>query len=228
MPVYRLTEDLSFPPVHLAEDGLLAVGGDLDTKRLLLAYRSGIFPWYCAGEPMLWWSPDPRMILVPDDFHMSRSLERVLKQGTYRVTLDEAFEEVIRCCAAVPRRDQDGTWITEEMIAAYSVLHEEGYAHSVECWLEDRLVGGLYGISLGACFFGESMFSHEANASKVALATAVAQFKRWKIGMIDCQVENPHLFSLGAREIPRGLFMKLLAEGLQVPTRKGRWRLDVE
>lgn len=226
MPVFRLTEELVFPPPHLAEDGLLAIGGDLRQERLLLAYRSGIFPWYSEGEPILWWSPDPRIILLPDEFHAARRLQRVIKQGVFRVTLDTAFEEVIRSCATAPRKGQPGTWITRAMQKAYCALHHAGYAHSIECWQNDELAGGLYGVSLGACFFGESMFSRIPNASKVALATAVAQFKRWGIGLIDCQVSNEHLSRLGAREIPRSRFLKLLEHALRAGTRRGLWRLD--
>ena len=176
MPVFLLDKDLVFPPPDLADEGgLLAIGGDLSEKRLLLAYRMGIFPWYSEGDPLLWWSPDPRLILLPEEFHVSRRLARVIRQGVFRITMDEAFGSVIRACAETPRHDQGsrgsparpGTWITGEMVEAYCRLHAAGYAHSVECWREDELAGGLYGVSLGNCFFGESMFSRASDASKV-------------------------------------------------------------
>jgi len=223
MPVYRLTDDLAFPPVHHAESGLLAVGGDLSCERLLLAYRSGIFPWYSDGEPILWWSPDPRMILLPDEFHCSRSLKRTIKKGTYRVTLDRAFPEVIRACGKTPRPRQDGTWITDDMEAAYIRLHQNGFAHSIECWREDTLVGGLYGVALGGAFFGESMFSHQDNASKVAMHALVTAARHWGIAVIDCQVANPHLASLGAREVSRNIFVQVLRNGLQAELSDGAW-----
>ncbi len=223
MPIYRLTEELIFPPVHLAEDGLLAVGGNLSRKRLLLAYRSGIFPWYSDGEPLLWWSPDPRMVLIPEEFHCSRSLLRVVKKGTFRVTLNQAFAQVIHACGETPRPGQDGTWITSEMEAAYIDLHEAGYAMSIECWSGETLVGGLYGIALGGCFFGESMFSHQPNASKVAAYTLVRAASAWGIPLIDCQVANPHLQSLGAREIRREAFLARLTVGLRAPLSEHAW-----
>jgi len=226
MPIFRLTDALAFPPPHLAEEGLLAVGGDLRPERLLLAYRSGIFPWYSEGEPILWWSPDPRMILLPAELHLSRRFRRKLRQAPFRLTLDTAFAQVIQACATVPRKHQDGTWITPAMESAYTQLHHAGYAHSVECWRDENLVGGLYGISLGACFFGESMFSREPDASKIALAALVAQCRRWGIGLIDCQVANPHLGRLGAREVPREVFLKLLAQGLRAQSRRGPWSFD--
>jgi leucyl/phenylalanyl-tRNA--protein transferase len=223
MPIFRITDDLVFPDPRLADDGLLAVGGDLSHERLLLAYRHGIFPWYSAGEPILWWSPDPRMILLPKELHVSQRLRRTIRQGVFRVTLDTAFPEVIHACARVPRKHEKGTWITAAMTHAYIGLHHEGYAHSVECWRGNSLVGGLYGLSLGACFFGESMFSRESNASKVAIATLAAQLEQWGIDLIDCQVANPHLFRLGGREIPRDAYLVLLRQALRTPTRRGAW-----
>ncbi len=228
MPIYRLTNDLAFPPPHFAEDGLLAVGGDLSQDRLLLAYRGGIFPWYSKGEPILWWSPDPRMILLPGKFHCPASLRRLLNKGVFRFTFNTAFAQVIRNCSKAPRPGQDGTWITSEMEQAYTALHEAGHAHSVECWRGGELVGGLYGVGLGACFFGESMFSKASNASKAALAVFVEQCKRWEIGLIDCQVANAHLYSLGAREIPRDAFLKMLASGLRRQGRRGPWAFDAD
>lgn len=223
MPVYRLTDDLVFPPVHHAEAGLLAVGGDLHTERLLLAYRSGIFPWYSEGEPLLWWSPDPRMILIPGEFHCSRSLRRLINRGAFRVTLDQAFREVIRACRKTPRPRQDGTWITPEIEAAYIRLHRLGYAHSIECWEGDVLAGGLYGVAIGGGFFGESMFSHRDNASKVAFHALAGAALAWGIPFIDCQVANPHLEKLGAREVSRSTFLKLLRAALQHPLAEGAW-----
>jgi leucyl/phenylalanyl-tRNA---protein transferase len=224
MPIYRLTDDIAFPPVHFAEDGLLAVGGDLRPERLLLAYGSGIFPWYSEGEPLLWWSPDPRMVMFPDSFHCARSLRRVVNKGVFEVTLNRAFPEVIEACSGTPRPGQDGTWITSEMEAAYVGLHEAGYAMSIECWAEGKLAGGLYGIALGGCFFGESMFSHQANASKVAMHALIVSAKAWGIPFIDCQVANPHLASLGAQEIGRREFMKHLDAGLRVRLAPEAWK----
>ena len=228
MPVYRLIDEIIFPPPEKAgPDGLLAVGGDLSSARLLLAYKLGIFPWYSEGQPILWWSPDPRLVLEPDKFHISRRLGRLLKQGTFKVTFDRAFESVIRACASVPREGQDGTWITPEMQQAYIRLHEEGFAHSVESWLDGELAGGIYGVSLGKCFFGESMFSYKSNASKVALATLIQRLKVWDFSMLDAQVTTHHLLSLGAKEISRSVFLKRLREALSFPTVKGKWPANV-
>jgi leucyl/phenylalanyl-tRNA--protein transferase len=226
MPVYRLSDDLVFPPPWLADDGLLAMGGDLSRERLLLAYRSGIFPWYSPGDPILWWSPDPRMILKPEQMHVSQSLRRALKKSKFRFTADTVFPEVIRGCAKIPRKKEHGTWITSAMEAAYIDLHEAGFAHSIEVWHGDELAGGLYGVSLGACFFGESMFSREAGASKAALAVFAQQCLRWGITLIDCQVANAHLHTLGAYEISRREFLHALNVCLKSPTRRGPWTLD--
>lgn len=229
MPVFRLTKRVAFPPANLAtEDGLLAVGGDLSVDRLLLAYREGIFPWPSDNTPLLWWSPDPRMVLFLDEFHCSKRLRRVINSGVFRVTADTAFDQVIRHCATVPREGQDGTWITDDMAAAYTAVHHAGYAHSIETWRGDTLVGGLYGISLGACFFGESMFALEADASKVAMARLVERLRMWNFGFIDCQVHTAHLARLGARNIPRGQFLRLLENGLETPTRVGPWSMEGE
>lgn len=227
MPVFRLTDDIVFPPPHLADDGLLAVGGDLRPERLLLAYSAGIFPWYSEGEPLLWWSPDPRMVLYPQHFHMSRSLHRILKKGTFRFSIDTAFSDVIRACGDTPRPGQDGTWITDAMIEAYAELHRLGFAHSVECWNaeSDTLVGGLYGLSLGAAFFGESMFSWEPNASKAAMATLVAFCETNALRFIDCQLPTDHLHSLGARPVPRARFLHELEHAMKEPTLAGPWDL---
>ena len=227
MPVFRLTDDLVFPPPQLAtRRGLLAVGGDLRVERLLLAYSMGIFPWYSEGEPILWWSPDPRLILLPGEFHVSTRLARVIRQGIFTVTMDEAFDRIIEGCAAAPRPGQHGTWIVPEMIAAYCRLHQAGYAHSVECWQDGALAGGLYGVSLGECFFGESMFHRVPNASKVALAALAARLKSWGFSMIDCQLTTGHLVRLGAREISRRRFLRMLEAGLKGETRIGKWALE--
>jgi len=225
MPVYRLTRELVFPSPHEAEpDGLLAVGGDLGSARLLLAYSMGIFPWYSEGQPILWWSPDPRCVLELEDFHVSRRLRRVLNQGRFRVSFDEDFRAVIRACAAVERPGQEGTWITAEMEQAYVRLHEAGLAHSVECRLGADLVGGIYGIALGRGFFGESMFHRERDASKVALARLVERLAGWGFHFIDAQVTTSHMLSLGAREVPRTAFLESLDAALRHPTRRGSWR----
>lgn len=214
--------DTPFPPLEKAmriPNGLLAAGAALSPQRLLNAYRLGIFPWFNVGEPILWWSPDPRMVLIPGEFKLSRSLAKVLRSTDYEVRFDSApssglrtgFEQVMRACAA-PRNGQTGTWIHEDMIAAYSALHEMGYAHSVETWQDGELVGGLYGIALGRMFYGESMFSTVSNGSKIALAHLTRQLARWDFGMIDCQMNTPHLASLGAHEIPRDEFIAKLQE----------------
>lgn len=223
MPIYRLDDLIAFPPVHHAEDGLLAVGGDLSEERLLLAYRSGIFPWYSEGEPLLWWSPNPRMVLFPSEFHCAQRLKRVIKRGTFTVTLDQDFASVIRACGETPRPGQDGTWITPEMEAAYVGLHRHGHAHSIECWQDGALAGGLYGVAIGGCFFGESMFSHQDNASKVAMHALCRAAEAWGIPIIDCQVANPHLLRLGAREISRKNFLVWLRQGLNTRLAPGAW-----
>ena len=206
--------------------GLLAVGGDLSKERLLEAYRLGIFPWYSDDQPILWWSPDPRLVLDLKDFKISRSLSKTLKKGVFQVTFDHAFEEVIQACAVVPRAAQNGTWITEEMQEAYINLHGLGYAHSVESWFGGKLAGGLYGVSLGKAFFGESMFHLKTDASKVALATLVEKLKSWDFHFIDSQMTTEHMVRLGAKELPRRIFLKRLQSALRHPTRRGRWRID--
>ena len=219
--------DLRFPPVSQASDeGLLAVGGDLCTERLLEAYRNGIFPWYSRGQPILWWSPDPRTVLFPAKLKLSRSLRKRLRHGGFRVSFDEAFGEVVRACAGPRGRSPAGTWITSEMLAAYTQLHILGHAHSVETWEGEELVGGLYGVALGAAFFGESMFSRATDASKVAFAHLVRQLEAWGYTLIDCQVASEHLFSLGAEEIPRAEFLARLATVLEQPGRSAPWRFD--
>ena len=212
MPVFTLSRRLSFPPVHLAiQEGLLAVGGDLSVERLLLAYRSGIFPWYSEGEPILWWSPDPRLVLYPEELRISRSLAKVIKRDVFRVTFNKAFESVVQACAQTKRSYGEGTWITDAMKDAYCELHRHGYACSVEAWQADELVGGLYGVALGRVFFGESMFSRVSNSSKVAFVALVRCLGRMKFELIDCQVKTDHLIRFGAREIPRKLFLEQLA-----------------
>ncbi len=224
MPVFALSEEIKFPPPRFAtQEGLLAVGGDLSTERLLLAYATGIFPWYSEGEPILWWSPDPRLVLYPAEFRLSRSLAKVIRRGDFQVTLDHAFRQVIGQCAGVRRASGEGTWIVPEMIAAYCRLHQVGFAHSVEAWQGERLVGGLYGVAIGRCFFGESMFSLASNASKVALAALVAHLNTLKFELIDCQITTGHLQRLGAREIPRTRYLKELGRFLEAPTRVGPW-----
>jgi leucyl/phenylalanyl-tRNA--protein transferase len=226
MPLYVLTDDLVFPPPELAQkDGLLAVGGDLSVERLLLAYQMGIFPWYSEDVPLLWWSPDPRLVLYPNELHVSKSLQKVIKKRIFHITIDTAFRQVMTACAQIDRPTQDGTWILEEMIEAYCRLHEVGYAHSVEVWHDRELAGGLYGISLGRCFFGESMFSRQSNASKVALYSLVMYIKQFQFDLIDCQVTTEHLVRLGAREIPRAQFLSELADSLRHPTIKRKWTI---
>ena len=227
MPVYQLSEDLVFPSPHLAsKEGLLAVGGDLTRTRLLLAYSHGIFPWYSENEPILWWSPDPRLVLYPDELKISRSLSKVIKKGVYTVTIDCAFEQVINECARVRLENQEGTWIVDEMAKAYCNLHESGFAHSVEAWEGDHLVGGLYGVSLGRCFFGESMFTRVSNASKVAFVSLVLHLRTSNFALIDCQVTTGHLTRFGAREISRTRYLEELDEALKEPTLNGRWTFD--
>jgi leucyl/phenylalanyl-tRNA--protein transferase len=223
-----LQNDTPFPPVAQAmrqPNGLLAAGGDLMPARLLDAYRHGIFPWFSDGEPILWWSPDPRMVLFPDEFKISQSLLKTLRRGQYEVRIDSAFEQVMRACA-LPREGQNGTWIQEEVIEAYVRLHHLGHAHSFETWMNGELVGGLYGVGIGRMFYGESMFSHKTDASKIALAHLAYQLKHWNFGMIDCQMNTPHLASLGAREIPRTEFIIRLKELIHYPDIASPWRLD--
>ena len=223
VPVYALSRALVFPPPDRAVEGLVAVGGDLSVERLLLAYRSGIFPWYDDGLPILWHSPDPRCVLPLDRLHVGRTLRRVMTKGTYAVRFDTAFEQVIRACKVSPRPGQDGTWITDEMEDAYMRLHAMGYAHSVESWDGEELAGGLYGVSLGRVFFGESMFTRQPNASKVALVTLAERVAGWGFRIIDAQVSTPHTLAMGAEQWPRPRFLELLAQELEHATRKGSW-----
>jgi len=220
-----LRGDAPFPPVSKAlksPNGLLCAGGDLLPARIVDAYRHGIFPWYSEGDPILWWSPDPRMVLFPDELNVSRSLKKTLARELYETRVDTAFRDVIEACAA-PRDGQSGTWIVPEMVEAYVLLHELGFAHSVESWHEGRLVGGLYGMALGKVFFGESMFARAPDASKVALVRLVERLRAADFRVIDCQQATAHLASLGAREIPRKAFAQLVQESIQYPPTGQRW-----
>jgi leucyl/phenylalanyl-tRNA--protein transferase len=221
-------DDTPFPdPATALEDpdGLLAAGGHLSTTRLLQAYRAGIFPWYSPGQPVLWWSPNPRAVLFPERIRVSRSLRKTLRKGVFSVTMDRCFEAVMRACAA-PRRDQEGTWITPDMLTAYARLHDLGFAHSVEVWQRSQLVGGLYGVALGRAFFGESMFSRISDGSKVALVHLVGQLRRWAFELIDCQVMSAHLTRLGAELVPRSEFLRLVERACRLPGAPGPWRMD--
>src|SRR5215468_10404099 len=228
MPVFRLDDRLVFPPVHLAEDGLLALGGDLRPERLLLGYTQGIFPWYAENLPILWHSPDPRMVMTTRDLVIQRSLKKAIRRQPYRLTMDAAFPDVLRGCAEVPRPGQTGTWLIPEMVDAYAKLHELGFAHSIEAWSGDELVGGLYGVSLGAAFFGESMFARASDASKIAFVACVRQLDAWNIGLNDCQVHTDHLERFGAYEVPRARYLELLKIALDEPTRRGRWVFELD
>ena len=223
-----LPEFSVFPPVESAltePNGLLAQGGDLSVEWLLDAYCHGIFPWFNPGEPILWWSPDPRMVLLPGDIRVTRSLAKRMRNGGFELRIDSAFVDVMRACGA-PRDGTAGTWISEAMVAAYGRLFDAGYAHSVETWHDGRLVGGLYGVAIGRMFYGESMFSRVPDASKIALVRLAQQLQRWEFGMIDCQMETPHLSSMGARTIPRAAFVERLAEWVKLPHRPGPWIFD--
>lgn len=227
---FWLTSRLCFPPLEdaLAEpNGLLAAGGDLSPERLIKAYRCGIFPWFNKNETILWWSPDPRMVLFPNELKVSRSLNKTLEKRDYEIRVDSAFNQVIRACAA-PRKTQSGTWIHSDMISAYTILHEMGLAHSVETWIDGELKGGLYGITQGKMFFGESMFSKVNNASKIAFVHLVKQLEKWNYSMIDCQIKTAHLASFGAREIPRKEFSYRLKESVNYPNQIEKWNFDNE
>ena len=209
--MFLLGKKIEFPDVELASpDGILAIGGDLSPERLLLAYQSGIFPWFSEGEPIVWYSPEKRMVLFPNELKVSKSMKQLIRKGNYRLTWNQNFEAVIKACQVSPRKDQDGTWITEEMRQAYIKLHELGHAKSIEVWREEELVGGLYGIDLGHVFCGESMFSRESNTSKLAFIHLVQKLQKENYRLIDCQIYTAHLASLGAREIPRQEFTKML------------------
>ncbi|MEM9176071.1 MAG: leucyl/phenylalanyl-tRNA--protein transferase [Myxococcota bacterium] len=231
--IEELVRALPFPdPREVDAQGLLAYGGDLSPERLIAAYAQGVFPWY-DEDPILWFSPDPRMVLVPSALHVGRSLAKRMRATPYRISLDEAFPDVIRACRETPRPDQEGTWITPDMVAAYCRLHALGFAHSVEAWVADedeplgeRLVGGLYGVSLGRAFFGESMFARASDASKIAFATFVPQLERWGFAFVDCQMTTDHLARFGAIEWSRSDFLDRLEAALAAETRRGRWSFD--
>lgn len=217
-PVLILDQHTLFPPLHQAltePNGLIAIGGGLTAQRLLSAYQRGIFPWFSPGEPVLWWSPDPRMVLFPEQVNIGRSLRKVIQQQLFEIRIDTAFDSVISACSETSRPGQDGTWISADMIKAYCQLHDLGYAHSVEAWQNNRLVGGCYGIKIGRMFYGESMFHHVSNASKVAFAHMVQWLNIQQVGMIDCQMHTPLLASFGAHEIPRDRFIELLNDLVQ-------------
>lgn len=227
MPVFRLSDELAFPAPKYAdeESGLLAVGGDLRPERLLLAYANGIFPWPHRGMPLLWFSPDPRMVLPVEELHVSRRLRRTIRSRRFEVRLDTAFRQVIEACASIPRRHERGTWITADIVEAYTKLHTLGLAHSAESWVDGELAGGLYGISLGRVFIGESMFAQVSDASKVAFVTLVHQLQFWEFDLVDGQVYTEHLARFGAREWPRVEYLSALHEALKRPTIHGPWRL---
>ena len=224
MPIYQLPEEIIFPPVDHAEPGgILAIGGDLSPERVLTAYGHGIFPWFSEGEPIVWWSPDPRMVLFPEELKISKSMRQVLRSGRFTVTFDRDFPAVIRACAETKRQGQGSTWITQEMQDTYIELHEYGYAHSVEVWEKGELVGGLYGENLGNLFFGESMFTRTSNASKTGFITLVKVLEKLGCPLIDCQVYTEHLASMGAELIYRGEFIRQLQVSLEQKTWKGNW-----
>jgi len=231
LPWLSLADDAQFPPIeHAFEDGLVAAGGDLSPKRLLNAYQHGLFPWFNKDDPILWWSPNPRMVLFTNQIKISKSLNKTLKNSSLIITFDRAFEDVMTACSQ-PRTEladdpNNATWIHPEMIEAYVALHQQGYAHSIECWQDDKLVGGLYGIAIGHMFFGESMFSRVRDSSKIALVTLCQQLSRWGFEMIDCQVYSEHLASLGAQEIEQGEFITNINELCQQEVPNAPWHLD--
>lgn len=216
MPLFRLSKRLDFPPAWLARsDGLLCIGGDLSPQRLLLAYENGIFPWFSKDEPYLWWSPDPRLVLSPENIKISKSLKKKIKKQLFKVKVDTAFEQTILSCSKPRKNKHEGTWLVDEMIEAYITLHHQGYAHSIETWKKDKLVGGLYGICLGGAFFGESMFSFENDTSKIALVALAHHLKKYKFDLIDCQVTTRHLVSMGATEISRNSFLDIISQSVK-------------
>jgi leucyl/phenylalanyl-tRNA--protein transferase len=224
MSYYFLDEQLYFPPVSRASsEGIVAIGGDLSEERLFLAYQSGIFPWFSEGEPIIWWSPDPRFVLYPSQIKVSKSMQQLFRKQVFEVTFDKDFEQVILNCKEIKRKGQRGTWITDEMVEAYCRLHRKGFAHSVEVWQEHTLVGGLYGLSLGNCFFGESMFAKVSNASKYGFITLTKRLEQKGFSFIDCQVHTEHLESLGATFISRKNFLHQLQEALKQTTLQGDW-----
>ncbi|MBT4286928.1 MAG: leucyl/phenylalanyl-tRNA--protein transferase [Deltaproteobacteria bacterium] len=225
MSIFQLGENLVFPDPRLAEpEGLLAFGGDLEPERILMAYKMGIFPWFSDNQPILWWSPDPRMVLFPEQFHISKTLRRRLRSKKFTVEFDRNFSEIIQYCAITPRHGEQGTWITDEMIEAYHKLHLLGFAHCVSVSIAGKLVGGLYGISIGKGFFGESMFSLEKDVSKIGFAYLAGVLNNWGFDIIDCQLPTDHLKTLGAVKIDRTAFLNMLSQITQNPTRQGNWR----
>lgn len=228
MPVYLLTDDLAFPPPEGASrEGVVAVGGDARPERLLLAYAQGIFPWPADDTPLLWFSPDPRFVLVPSEAHAGRSLRKRVLHGDFEVRFDTAFREVMAACAEAPRPGQGGTWITDDLLAGYGALHDRGFAHSAEAWRDGQLVGGVYGVSLGRAFFGESMFAKESDASKVAFAVLLGHLVHWGFHFVDCQVRTEHLERFGAADWPRSRFLRLLRHALTFETRSGQWTTEL-
>lgn len=229
MPIFRLSDRISFPPAHFASNsGLLAIGGDLSESRLLMAYRMGIFPWFSEEDPILWWSPDPRLVLFPGEIKITRRLCRTIGQGKFTVTSDTVFNQVIEQCARVRIENGEQTWLIDDMVESYRGLFNMGYAHSIETWYEGGLAGGLYGISLGGVFFGESMFTRVSDASKIALVALCRHLQKRRFDMIDCQVTTRHLLQMGAREIPRKLFLKKLESSMQRSTDTGRWNVRLD
>ncbi len=228
MPLFRLSKRLEFPPAWLARsDGLLCIDGDLSSKRLLLAYENGIFPWFSDNEPILWWSPDPRLVLYPGEINISRSLKKRIRQNNFSIRINHAFAQTITACAKPRKNKHEGTWLVDEMIEAYIDLHTLGYAHSIETWREDKLVGGLYGISIGGSFFGESMFSDESDASKIALVALATHLKENQFDIIDCQVTTDHLMKMGAVEISRNAFLDTIQESVKRKELNNIWTKDM-
>ena len=228
MAIFRLPEEHYFPPPCLAEpNGLLAIGGDLLPSRLLLAYSSGIFPWYSEGQPILWFSPDPRYVLLPKDLHIGRSLKKRIRKKDYELKLDTAFDEVVEQCSSKSRTGQFGTWITQDMKKAYSRLFSMGFAHSAEFWVDGQLLGGLYGVVIGNLFAGESMFAHQSDASKIAFVWLVRQMAQWDIELIDCQVYTDHLSRFGAKEIPREEYIERLPGLVRKERKPGSWAFEL-
>jgi leucyl/phenylalanyl-tRNA--protein transferase len=228
MPIYMLTDELRFPPPEGASpEGIVAIGGDFRAERLLLGYAQGIFPWPSEGLPLLWFSPDPRFALAPGEAHIPRSLRKRMRKGEFEVRFDTAFSETIRACAGKRRPGQRGTWITHDLIAGYERLHRLGYAHSIEAWADGELVGGLYGVGLGRMFFGESMFAHLADASKVAFATLLGHLQAWGFQLVDCQVHTEHLERFGARAWPRSEFLRVLRTAVAEERETGKWQVEL-
>ncbi|WDP93023.1 MAG: leucyl/phenylalanyl-tRNA--protein transferase [Desulfobacter sp.] len=224
MPLFRLSERIEFPPAWLARsDGLLCIGGDLTPQRLILAYQNGIFPWFSHNEPILWWSPDPRLVLAPTGVRISRSLKKKIKKHPFDIRVNTDFEQTIAACSQPRSKEEEGTWLVDEMIEAYITLHHMGYAHSIEAWQGDSLVGGLYGVSLGRSFFGESMFSRRTDASKIALVALADHLAQYKFDMIDCQVTTDHLLSMGAREMSRDNFLNILNRSVAASVPEAVW-----